>query len=90
MIESGDSGFFMPQDRIAVSAVELMEAISEAIGRKKPTSRLLGIGIYLLSFLPIVKKAYGGVAYAEAMTAYFENQYIVVPFEEGIRRTMEE
>lgn len=90
MIESGDSGFFMPQDRIAVSAVELMEAISEATGRKKPTSRLLGIGIYLLSFLPIVKKAYGGVAYAEAMTAYFENQYIVVPFEEGIRRTLEE
>lgn len=87
-IESEASGFFMPQDRIAVSAVELMEAISEAAGRKKSESRLLGIGIYLLSFLPIVKKAYGGVAYAEAMTAYFENQYIVVPFEEGIRRTL--
>lgn len=90
IIESEASGFFMPQDRIAVSAVELMEAISKATGRKKPKSRLLGTGIYLLAFLPIVKKAYGGVAYAEVMSAYFESQYVIVPFEEGIRRTLEE
>lgn len=90
IIESEAFGFFMPQDRIAVSAVTLMSAIADGMGRKKPVSRLLGIGVYILGFLPIVKKAYGGLAYAESMTAYFDNKYVVVPFEEGIRRTLEE
>lgn len=88
IIESEVSGCFMPQDGAPVSAIELMTAISDSVGVKKRKSRLLGIGIYLLSFLPLVKKAYGGVAYSEEMTAYFHNQYIVVSFEEGIRRTL--
>ena len=71
-----------------VSAVKLMTVIADTVGLKKRTSRLLGIGIYLLSFLPIIKKAYGGIAYSEKMTSYFENQYVVVPFEQGIRRTL--
>lgn len=88
IIESESSGCFMPQDREPVSAVELMTVIADTVGLKKRTSRLLGIGIYLLSFLPIIKKAYGGIAYSEKMTSYFENQYVVVPFEQGIRRTL--
>lgn len=90
IIENGEVGLFMPQDRIAVSTVELLTAITESMGKKVYKSHLLGLGIYLLSFLPIVKKAYGGVAYAETMTAYFDNKYVVVPFEKGIRRTLEE
>ena len=35
-----------------------------------------------------MKKAYGGVAYAENMSACFRNAYVLVPFEEGIRRTI--
>lgn len=88
IIESESSGFFMPQDGASVSAVELMTAIAESTALKRRKSRLLGIGVYLLSFLPIVKKAYGGVAYLEEMTAYFESQYVIVPFKEGIRRTL--
>ena len=88
IIESELSGCFMPQDGYPISAIELMTAIADSAGLRKRKSRLLGIGIYLLSFLPIVKKAYGGVAYSEEMTAYFKNQYVVVPFEEGIRRTL--
>lgn len=82
------SGTFMPQDKCAVSAVELMTQISIGIEKKKRKSELLGLGIYALQFLPIVNKAYGGVAYDENMSAYFGNSYVVVPFEEGIRRTV--
>lgn len=88
IIEGESSGFFMPQDGVPVSAIELMTAIADSSGLRKRKSCLLGIGVYLLSFLPIVKKAYGGVAYSEEMTVYFENQYVVVPFAEGIRRTI--
>lgn len=89
IIENGEIGIFMPQDKFAVSAVELLTAITESMGKKTPKSRLLGLGIYLLSFLPIVKKAYGGVAYCEKMTAYYDNDYVVVDFKEAIRRTLE-
>ena len=88
IIVNEETGFFMPQDKIAVSAVELLTAITESMGKKTPKSRLLGLGIYLLSFLPIVKKAYGGVAYCEKMTVYYNNDYVVVDFKEGIRRTL--
>lgn len=88
IIENGETGLFMPQDKMAVSAVELLTAIIESMGKKISKSRLLGLGIYLLSFLPIVKKAYGGVAYSEKMTAYYDNRYVVVGFKEGIRRTL--
>ena len=88
IIVNEETGFFMPQDKIAVSAVELLTAITGSMGKKTPKSRLLGLGIYLLSFLPIVKKAYGGVAYCEKMTVYYNNDYVVVDFKEGIRRTL--
>ena len=89
IIENGETGIFMPQDKFAVSAVELLTAITESNGKKPTKSRLLGLGIYLLSFLPVVKKAYGGVAYWKKMTAYYNNNYVVVDFKEGIRRTLE-
>lgn len=88
IIDDGSSGCFMPQDKKAVSAVELMAAIADGMGRQMRKSRLLGLGIQLLSFLPLVKKAYGGVAYTECMTACFGNVYVLVPFAEGIRRTI--
>lgn len=88
LIDHGSAGCFMPQDKKAVSAVELMAAITNGMGCRKRKSRLLGLGIQLLSFLPLVKKAYGGVAYAENMSACFGNAYVLVPFAEGIRRTI--
>lgn len=82
------SGVFMPQDDIAVSAVELMKCISIGFGEKKKVSKCLGVGVYILSFLSIIKKAYGGIEYDKKMTSYFNNEYIVVPFKEGIKRTV--
>lgn len=87
-IDNEADGVFMPQDGAAVSSVELMSGISNAIGNKKSTSKILGLGIYVLSFVPLVKKAYGGVAYDEKMSSYFDNKYVVIPFEEGIKKTL--
>lgn len=87
-LEHDSCGVFMPQDKKAVSAVELMRNISIGMSSRKRESRILGTGVYLLQFLPIVNKAYGGVAYDEAMSSYFDNSYVVVSFEEGIRRTV--
>lgn len=89
IIKKEETGYFMPQDKIAVSAVELLATIAESSGKKMPKSRLLGFGIHLLSFMPIVKKAYGGLAYSEKMTAYYDNRYVIVDFKEAIRRTLE-
>ena len=56
--------------------------------RPKKRSRILGFGIYCLQFLPIIKKAYGGVEYDREISTYDGMDYVVISFEEGIRRTL--
>ena len=88
IIEKNKSGVFCPQDDKAVSANELLRVIAEGIGRKYRSSRLLGLGVRLLRFIPLVNKAYGGVEYAKALSDIEGMDYVVVPFEEGMRRTV--
>lgn len=87
-IDNETAGVFMPQDKLAISSVELMTEISKAIGKEKKKSKILGFGVRVLSFLPIVKKAYGGIAYDDKTSSYFENEYVVVPFSKGVRRAL--
>ena len=87
-IEKRLSGVFCPQDDKPVSANELLEAISIGIGKKYRSSRLLGWGVRLLSFLPLVKKAYGGIEYSKELSTIENINYVVAPFEEGMRRTV--
>ena len=87
-IEKRLSGAFCPQDDKAVSANELLETISKGIGKKYHSSRLLGLGIRSLSFLPLVKKAYGGIEYSKDLSTIDGVDYIVVPFNEGMLRTV--
>lgn len=87
-IVNGLSGAFCPQDDKAVSANELLEVISNGIGKKYRSSRLLGFVVRLLSFVPLVKKAYGGIEYSEELSTIEGVNYVVVPFEEGMRRTV--
>ncbi|SEA72861.1 UDP-glucose 4-epimerase [Xylanibacter ruminicola] len=88
IIEKNKFGVFCPQDDKAVSANELLRVIAEGIGRKYRSSRLLGLGVRLLRFIPLVNKAYGGVEYAKALSDIEGMDYVVVPFEEGMRRTV--
>ena len=81
-------GFYCPQDDKAVSANELFQAIALGLNKNYRSSRLLGVFVRLLSFIPVVKKVYGGVEYAMSLSSCHQLDYVVVPFEEGIRRTI--
>lgn len=88
LIESGKSGVYMPQDDKTVSATELMQYLSYGVGKKGKKSTLLGLAIYCLSFIPIVKKAYGGVEYSAELSNCFGNKYQVVSIIEALKRTV--
>lgn len=81
-------GAFCPQDDKSVSANELLCAISKGLGRTYRSSSLLGYGVRLMSFLPIIKKGYGGIEYDKRLSTIQGLDYVVVPFEEGIKRTV--
>ena len=81
-------GAFCPQDDVAVSANELLETICDGIGKKYRSSKLLGMFVPLFKWLPIVKKAYGGMEYARSLSDIEGKNYVVVPFKEGMKRTV--
>lgn len=88
LIKNERHGIFMPQDERAVSAVEIISSISAGLGKIPRKSKLLGLTVYLLKFLSIVKKAYGGIEYATELSDIPGIDYRVVSFEEGIRLTV--
>lgn len=89
VIEKRLHGAFCPQDEKAVNANKLLEAIAKGIGKKYRDSGFLGLFVRLFSFIPLVNKAYGGVEYAQSLSNIEGLDYVVVPFEEGMRRTVE-
>lgn len=88
LVERNLHGVFCPQDDKAVCANELLEAISKGLGIKYRSSRLLGYLLQAVCFIPLVNKAYGGVEYAKELSSINGVDYVVVPFEEGMRRTV--
>ena len=87
-IEKQLHGVLCPQDDKSVSANELLEVISKGLGIKYRSSRFLGYLLRAASFIPLVNKAYGGVEYAKELSSIKGVDYVVVPFEEGMRRTV--
>lgn len=88
IIEKELDGPFCPQDDVAVSTNELLETICECLGKKYRGSRLLGLFVPLIKFVPIVKKAYGGMEYARSLSDKKGMNYVVVPLKEGMKRTL--
>lgn len=82
-------GDYTPQDEVSVSAVDIMSAISEGLGLDKKASAFLGLFIYPLFFLPLVKKGYGGVSYDLDSSHHEELDYLIVPYKEGIKGTVQ-
>lgn len=87
-IENRLCGAICPQDDKSVNANELFKAIANGIGKRYRESRFLGLLVEMIGFLPIVKKAYGGIEYAKELSTIEGLDYIVVPFDEGMRRTV--
>lgn len=88
IIEKNLDGPFCPQDDVAVSTNSLLETICEGLGKKYRGSKLLGFFVPLIKFVPIVKKAYGGMEYARELSDIKGMDYVVVPFREGMKRTL--
>lgn len=81
-------GVFCPQDDKAVSANEILNAIASGLGHKAIQSYVLGFLVKCIHFFPIIKKAYGGVQYSMELSKIKGIDYVVVPFEEGMKRTV--
>lgn len=88
LLVNRDGGVFLPQDDKAVSAVELMDTIGKSIGMHRKKSKLAGMCARILSFLPVAIKGFGGVAYTQTASKYLGGDYVVVPFDEAIKRTV--
>lgn len=87
-IENRLSGAYCPQDDRSVSAIEILNSIANGKGLKRANSRLFGLFVRMLSFLPLVNKAYGGIEYSRSLSTIEGLDYVVVSFEEGMRRTV--
>lgn len=81
-------GVYTPQDDTSVSAVQIMQYISNAMGLNKKVSAFWGSFIYLIAFCPLVRKGYGGVSYHQNVSHHEEFDYLIVSCEEGIKRTV--
>lgn len=88
-IEKNLYGAFCPQDDKTISANELLQVIADGIGKKLPESTFLGLLVRLFHFMPLIKKAYGGIEYSKDLSTINNVNYVVVTFEEGIRKTVE-
>lgn len=89
IIEKQLNGVFCPQDDEIPNANRLLEVICKGIGKKYRASKFLGLCLRLVSFIPIVNKAYGGISYSRSLSDIKGHSYVVVPFEEGMRRTVQ-
>ena len=88
IIENGLSGAFCPQDDEIPNANRLLEVICSGIGKKYHSSRVLGYCLELFSFIPLVKKAYGGIEYSRHLSEIPGHKYCVVSFEEAMKLTV--
>lgn len=88
IIENNLTGIFCPQDDETPNANRLLEVIYKGIGKKYRTSKILGVCLRIVSFVPLVKKAYGGIEYSRSLSTIPGHNYQVVSFEEGMRRTV--
>lgn len=89
IIENNLKGVFCPQDDEIPNANRLLEVICNGIGKKYRSSKFLGLCLRLVSFVPLVKKAYGGIEYDRKLSDIPGHNYVVVPFAEGMKRSVE-
>lgn len=88
LIKNKSSGCFNPKDKDDLSTMELVNIISKACNVKIYKSRFLGLFIKMFFFIPIVKKAYGGVRYKSIDSIYVDGNYNVVDIYNGMYETL--
>lgn len=87
LAKNNASGIFCPQDRKALSAVDMVNLIAEALNKKIYMSRFLGFFVKLLGkHISIARKLYGGVAYDYSLSKSEFGDYIVC--DDGISKSV--
>ena len=84
-INQNSSGIFMPQDGLPVSAVELIETISNSLNKKMWMSKTLGLLMRVFSKMSLVNKVYGGISYSNNLSDISIGNYKIIPFCEAVR-----
>lgn len=88
IIENRLIGYFCPQDDEIPNANRLLEVICKGLGKKYRASKILGFCLRIVSLIPLVRKAYGGISYSRELSNIKGYNYVVVSFEEGMKRTV--
>lgn len=83
-------GMFFPQDERTLSTCELVECISQGLGKRMLMSQFLGRVVRLFGRLRIVNKVYGGLAYSESLIGCEYGNYQIVSAEEAIWQMVKE
>ena len=86
IVDGNLKGSFCPQDEKSVNAI--INAIGDGLGKHIIQSRLLGVLVYICSFIPIIKKAYGGIEYSQSLSNIEGVNYQIVSFRDGMKRTV--
>ncbi len=88
VIQKCSNGTYMPQDDKPVSACEIVEALSRAIGKRMVFSRLLGnvIKWKVINETKLILKIFGGVSYEELTSMKFNGK--IKPFCFAIKKTI--
>ncbi len=87
VVEKNGEGIFPAQDNPAVSSVEIMVAMSNALTLNKKSSKLFGLPFKVLK-IGLVNKLYGGIAYAEDYAQTDLGNYSLFDFEESMKKTL--
>lgn len=88
ILENKLTGIFCPQDDEIPNANLLLSIIRLGLGKKSYSSKFFGFFLKIFSFVPLVKKAYGGIEYDRSLSDIPGFDYVVVPFEEGMKRSV--
>lgn len=86
MVDDRAAGWFFPQNEAYSSATELMREIAKVRGKKIFFPRLFNPALRLFGGSAFIRKAFGGIAYDAALSAY-PRAYQIIGLSESIRRT---
>jgi len=86
LIESGDGGFYYPQNKDYYSSSELTRQIARHKGKRLRVTRAANFPMWLL--YPVsrsMRKLFGNLTYDLELSNHFEGKYLVVDNEESVR-----
>lgn len=90
IIEHNQGGIYYPQQKEHIHTSKIVKDISDAFGKKMWLTRMFNPVLVLLSKkIGFIQKAFGCLTYDLSISNHFDWKYIVVDYDESIRRIVE-